>query len=322
VRARAFGLAAALCACAPAAALCACAGPASEPAPPAPAAAPAAAEAAPLSPERRRFEEWKQRAEAGDPRGDFAHAAEAEMERRRAEAIARGAGAGTHAVEAEIIEDRLAELGAGGGGCFEEEPDWESQDDWIRHRALEREDFLEAEKSDDAKPVVKVPGGEIGAYVVVRLACIVKGRISEPEAGHFVVDIERVRYLALLSRQRSWWNPDTGWQSEWILRHEQLHFDVAELIAQELTQKAGELHAKLRGTGPDPHAAIEDFQRRWAEHIREQQARFEAIEKQYDRETRHGTDLPRQTEWFARVRRGLGAVRAGLDTSPVLIGSP
>ena len=68
-----------LCACV----LAGCAGPAPEAAPPAAASEPAATP----SPERQRFERWKQAEPAADPRPDFEHQAEAEAERRRREAI-------------------------------------------------------------------------------------------------------------------------------------------------------------------------------------------------------------------------------------------
>ncbi len=295
----------------------ACASPAPSPSD-VPAGSAEAALAAP-SPARERFEAWKQTGERADPREAFARQAEAEAARRRREALARAGGHEVGSIEHEMVEDELALLGSGAGGCFAEEPDLAGQDDWIRHRALSRGDFLAAEPSEDAKPTVFMPFGEIGAYVAVRLACVVAGRLDEPEPGQFRVEIERVEYLALLSRHLSWWNAKARMSNEWVLRHEQLHFDIAELLAQELTSRAPTLHAELVGTGPDPSAAMADFRRRWGEHLAMQQQRFQDIEHRYDRETRHGTDRERQTEWFANVKRGLGAIRAGLDTPPVLV---
>jgi len=283
--------------------------PAAPPAPP--------AEAAPLSPERARFERFKQGA-AADPRADFAREAEAEAERRRSEALARGVPATPDGVESELVGRQLAESIAGRSGCFEEEPDLRGQDDWIRHRALARGDFLATLAAASAKPGFSIPADEVGAIVWIRFACVAKSRLDEPEPGRFVVEIEHVSYLALMSRRLSWWNPEVG-DDEWVLRHEQLHFDVAELIAHELTAKAGELRGQIRGVGANPQAAIADFRSRWTEHMREQQESFREIELAYDRETRHGNDHARQTEWFARVKRGLGAVRAGLAAKPVLV---
>jgi hypothetical protein len=273
----------------------------------APAEPPAPAPEAPVSPERQRFERWKQAEAPADPRAAFARQAAAEAERRRSEALARGASAGTATVEAEMQEDQLAQLGAS-SGCFEQAPDLAAQDDWIAHRALTRGDFLAAEPEAVA-PVVQIPSGEPGAYVVIRLACVVEPILSEPEPGRFQVDIARVEYLALLSRQRSWWNPEAPIPAEWILRHEQLHFDIGELFAQELAGGADALGAELRGSGADPNAALADFRRRFAQHIRAAQERFEELEHRYDRETKHGNDYAAQTDWFARVKRGLAALR-------------
>ena len=281
-----------------AALLVACAAPAPE-APP--------AEPASVSPERQRFERWKQTEAPADPRDAFARQAAAEAERRRSEALARGTAPGTAAVEAEMQSDQLAQLGAS-SGCFEQAPDLAAQDDWIAHRALARGDFL-ATDPEAVEPVVQIPSGEPGAYVVVRLACVVEPKLEEPEPGRFQVEIARVEYLALLSRQRSWWNPEAPIPAEWILRHEQLHFDIAELFAQDLAAQAAALGAELRGSGADPNAALTDFRRRFAEHIRAAQGRFEEIERRYDRETKHGNDFGAQTEWFARVKRGLAALR-------------
>ena len=296
--------------------LAACAGGAR----PAPEAAPAAAPAAPappLSPERERFERFKAEAPAADPRADFAHRAEVEAERRRNEALARGVpGAGApEGFEGEPVGGELAQPIAGRSGCFEEEPDLEGQDDWIRHRTLERGDFLA--QSPGAQPELSIPGDEVGAIVSIRFACVAKSRLAEPEPGRYEIAVEQVRYLALMSRRLSWWNPAVG-DDEWVLRHEQLHFDVAELFAHELTAQASDAPEPIRGLGPDPQAAIADFQARWSEHMREQQESFREIELAYDRETRHGNDHAKQTEWFARVKRGLGAVRAGLAAPPLL----
>ena len=309
----------------------ACAGPAPAPAPeppPAAAAAAPAAEAA-VSPERQRFELWKQAAVPGDPRAEFAREAEAEAERRRREALAVVAPPLPHHVEREMADDalqerayllaRLAALGAWlGSGCFPEEPDWSSQHDWIRHRELTRDDFRETEP-EHVEPVVDLGRDAIvEAYVTIALSCVIRVRLEQTAPERFEAGLDDVRYFALLSRDESWWNPDAPTSPEWILRHEQLHFDLAELIARELGLETERLKHTLRGEGHDAAEALVDFQRRWAERMERAQRDFDEIEDRYDRETEHGNDVARQTEWFARVKRGLGAVRAGLEATPVL----
>ena len=170
------------------------------------------------------------------------------------------------------------------------------------------------------KPVVELGGESVTeAYVAISLSCVIRVKLGQVAPDRYEAALDEVRYFALLSRDESWWNPDAATSPEWILRHEQLHFDVAELLARELELETERLRHSLRGAGPDPGQAIVDFQKRWADRMERAQKDFEDIETRYDRETLHGNDVARQTEWFARVKRGLGAVRAGLDPAPVLI---
>jgi hypothetical protein len=272
------------------------------------------------SPMRERFERFKAGAEPADPRGAFAREAEAEAERRRQRALGSVARAAPHQVELEMetdaareraaLLDRLATLGAWvGSGCFPAEPDLAAQDDVIRHRRLARADFRATEP--EAVELAVDPGeGQVGAYVAITISCVIGVDLEETSPGRYEIALRDVRYFALMSRDRSWWNPDAATDPDWILRHEQLHFDLAELVAGELETETEGLRDLLRGSGADPEQALEDFKRRWARWMEKAQARFDEIETRYDRETLHGTDLERQTEWFARVKRGLGAVRA------------
>jgi predicted DNA-binding ribbon-helix-helix protein len=288
-------------------ALVACAG---APEPPAPAApAPAAAAPAPLSPEQQRLARFKEGAAAADPRDGFARAAEAEMERRRSEAIAANVSPRSDGIEAEMRGQQLEELAAWRGGCFAEEPDFDGQDEWIRHRTLERADFRATEPSDDVKPAVSIPGGRLEAYVAVRLACVVHTRVVEGDDGGFTAELESVHYFSLVSREQSWWSPEARTKPEWILRHEQLHFDIAELFAAEQNANVARVREETRERRPDPETAAYALRVHLAEYLAAQQKSFEEVERQYDRETLHGADFERQTEWFGRVKRGLAAVR-------------
>jgi len=296
-------------------ALAACASPA--PAPPPAAEAPAAA---PLSPEQQRFENWKQSGAPADPRAGFAQTAEEEAERRRQAALARGVTPDPDSAAGELRRLQLEELVTWNGGCFPVEPDFAGQDDWIRHRALTRDDFRETEPRH-LETEVEIPGGVVAAYVRIRLACVVNTRVSESPGG-FTAEIVDVRFFSMLSRDESWWNPDSGGRPEWILRHEQLHFDVAELFAQEQNANVARVRDATRAQAADAETAAYGLRKQLADYLAAQQSSFHEVEKRYDRETKHGTDLERQTEWFARVKRGLGAVRAGLEAPPTLTPRP
>jgi len=303
-----------------------CAGaPPPEPAAP---AAEAATPEAPPSPERARFEAFKAEGTA-DPREAFARRAATEAERRRQRALDATPRVAPHAVEREMeldaqheetaVIERVAGLGVWGASlCFREEPDWSAQSDFIRHRQLTRDDFRE-EEPREVEAAVEVSGTAVGAYVGIAIVCVIDVRHERLAADRHVVSLRSVRYFPILSRYGSWWNPASDAVREWVLRHEQLHFDVAELVADELETETEALRHELRGAGATPEAALVDFQQRWGRRMEKVQSDFRAIERQYDRETLHGTDFARQTEWFARVKRGLGAVRAGLAEGPTLL---
>jgi hypothetical protein len=277
-----------------AALLAGCAGAAPPPQPAPEPAPPEAAAPAPLSPERQRLENWKAENAAGDPRAGFARAAEEEAERRRSDALTRGVT--PDALDAELRAMQLEELASGGGGCLPQEPDWAAEDDWIRHRSLAREDFRAA--APPTEPAI-------------RLACVATTHAVESPEG-VTVELDGVRFFAVLSRNRSWWNPEAPGNDAWRLRHLQLHFDVAELFAAEENARIDEIRAETRATRPDFDAAAYAFRSRLAERLAAQQHAYEEVDRRYDRETQRGADTVQQTAWFARVKRGLGAVRAGV----------
>jgi hypothetical protein len=126
--------------------------------------------------------------------------------------------------------------------------------------------------------------------------------------------VKDVRYVAFLSRDNSWWNPksDERGLTEWVLRHEQLHFDIAELVAQDWTSRLAETRETTRGIARTPEEAMVNFQVNWVAHLELVEDEFQRMEDQYDRETRHGTDHGEQTRWFEKVKRGLAQIRAGL----------
>jgi hypothetical protein len=155
-----------------------------------------------------------------------------------------------------------------------------------------------------------MPGAVAEAYVAIRLACVVRTRVTENPDATFTAELESARFFSLLSRNESWWNPNARTNPDWILRHEQLHFDVAELFAEEQNANVAHVRVETRAVREDPETAAWALRARLAEYLAAQQEGFHAVELQYDRETLHGNDFERQTEWFARVKRGLGAVRA------------
>jgi hypothetical protein len=178
--------------------------------------------------------------------------------------------------------------------------------DLIGWRPLARDDFRAREPAD-FEPVVDVPGSEVGAHVALHLACVGEVRVERLAPDRVEASLHGLRYLALLDREGSWWNPKPGSRTppEWILRHEQGHFDLAELFARRLDREAAAAAAASKGSGATEAGAVDDLVRRFEAHLVSARREFEELEDRYDRETRHGTDLRRQTEWYVRIQRDL-----------------
>ena len=182
--------------------------------------------------------------------------------------------------------------------------------DPIRHRELTRDDFQAARRAARARLLVAMRGAVPEAYVATSLVCMGRLRTEEPAPGRFAVWYEDLEYLALVERDASWWNPRGRNAPEQVLGHEQVHFDLTELVARRANRRRGWHVAITRFEADDPREAMRGFAARWSAHMAALRAEWEALQARYDRETRHGTLPAAQAEWVARVRRELAALPA------------
>ena len=95
-------------------------------------------------------------------------------------------------------------------------------------------------------------------------------------------DVENKRHIALSEAD--------------LLRHEQLHFDLAELTADKIRRRLTELPAPC--AMPDRDAVVETI-------VAQMTDEFGKEQSLYDDETAHGTKAPLQQQWEARVVRAL-----------------
>jgi len=84
-------------------------------------------------------------------------------------------------------------------------------------------------------------------------------------------------------------------QSEYVLKHEQIHFDICELYARKLRQKISEKNfKKVKNFSEEIQ---EMYQKVAEEHLKEQ--------NKYDSETEHGLNSARQKVWQEEVDKQL-----------------
>jgi len=96
------------------------------------------------------------------------------------------------------------------------------------------------------------------------------------------------------NRQKSWVKNSPESKSDAILRHEQLHFDIAELSARKLRKKLSELKLTRERYAKQIQTAYDEVI-----------GAGEAMQKAYDEETAHGLLRDEQERWSEKVRNEL-----------------
>lgn len=107
----------------------------------------------------------------------------------------------------------------------------------------------------------------------------------------------------LASKVTSTFLPNASWvkpgyskdrRAETTLRHEQAHFDLSEVVARRLRDDLRELRSPC-DVKDDARAAL------YARYQKEDAT----MQRRYDRETNHGTDLNQQRLWESRIQSWL-----------------
>lgn len=96
------------------------------------------------------------------------------------------------------------------------------------------------------------------------------------------------------NRQKSWVKNSPESKSDAILRHEQLHFDIAELSARKLRKSLSELNLSRERYAKQIQAAYDEVI-----------GAGDAMQKAYDDETEHGLLQDEQKRWSDKIAREL-----------------
>lgn len=116
--------------------------------------------------------------------------------------------------------------------------------------------------------------------------------------------LDNIKYESYFDENNSWWKGDR--KSGNILRHEQGHLDIVELLARELNKNKRSIMDRFKGEGDSFEEAKADLERKLAEyhqqHVLEEVIRRSAI---YDDETEQSKNIARQEEWNIKLREAL-----------------
>lgn len=106
--------------------------------------------------------------------------------------------------------------------------------------------------------------------------------------------------LTLKYEVQSYFNPDGSWVvpesrgSGYLLKHEQLHFDITELHARKLRKNLSKI--KVEDLGKDPGKTLNEMYE-----VMEQEKSL--MQLKYDKETNHSIDREAQARWQEYVKR-------------------
>jgi hypothetical protein len=106
----------------------------------------------------------------------------------------------------------------------------------------------------------------------------------------------RIHVEAIFVKSKSFIDKSSGY----VLKHEQLHFDICELFARKLRQKISQKDFKKVKNVSE---VVNNFYRSI---FRE----FEAMQNKYDNETQHGLNAARQKVWEENIAQQLRELEA------------
>lgn len=180
--------------------------------------------------------------------------------------------------------------------------------DLIEYRRLDLADFR-ASAPEDVTPLVPMENAVVAAHVAVSVLCFADLRVRSAQGGDWTASFTKLAFRAVLDRGRSWWNYEVAGDEIWTLRHEQGHFDLAEVMARDLAREAPMIRRGLRGEGDSKGAAVAALSTQWSAVIGRRLEAHRWLQRHYDLDTLHGNDPAIQGRWWQRIFRDLRRTR-------------
>lgn len=107
----------------------------------------------------------------------------------------------------------------------------------------------------------------------------------------------KIEIAAIFNEERSW--KDSKRISDYILLHEQKHFDIAEIFARKLRKEVAE---KIVTSG--------DYNKYFQAVYRKVSNDYQNFQKSYDRETQHGINEQKQKEYNILISEELNNLKS------------
>ena len=133
-------------------------------------------------------------------------------------------------------------------------------------------------------------------------------RYGEPEAALTSADLlsgAQCRDYVFSATVTPTFDPATSWVRDVqratpaLLRHEQLHFDLAEVFARRLRQKLGAVKFDCEKLQPAFNRLTQTVYDQWSDE-----------ENRYDLDTNHGLNTAKQAAWDQKIQQQLAELQA------------
>jgi hypothetical protein len=121
--------------------------------------------------------------------------------------------------------------------------------------------------------------------------------------GKYESKLTKIKYESYVIEEKSWWKDKTKIGD--LLRHEQGHFDIKEILARELCANKRNIAGQLKGEGDNPNEAEADLKQQLARHAKKVNQEGGKRSKIYDNETDHSRNKIKQKEWDRKLNEAL-----------------
>jgi hypothetical protein len=192
--------------------------------------------------------------------------------------------------------------------------DPDNGEELVPYRMLSIEDF----QAEGLPSEYGVEAKNVGALTVV----VIQGRPvtvhflevpSNPDSVRWEGTVDEPTWETYMAPKLSWWNPKKkkGGTAERILRHEQDHFDISELVVRYENDRKAETRLRISATGPTQDDVAAEVKRRRENELARINENSRAWNAKYDLETKNGIDKKAQKEWDERILKWLAGSPPG-----------
>jgi hypothetical protein len=184
--------------------------------------------------------------------------------------------------------------------------------DVVGYRPLQREDFKGLKAPFASEEDSKKLGAQVFAILLPPRELEILVRWTKPAAGKATYEArlkDAPLYTAVMSRNRSWWNPNSTNPVDYQLQHEQIHFALAEISARRLNAAAPENVRKIHATGSSAEAVQGEVKEQVNQLLRDETAKLVERNRQFDLDTSLGFNPKKQAEWLRIAESELEALK-------------